>query len=65
MLRSFVWYIDFILYNEKAQDKGMSTVQRNIGLLASLTLLPAKLYRLTIGMFFVVLASVDDIFSWV
>jgi hypothetical protein len=54
-LRAFVWYSHFLLYNEMAQEKGMTVVQNidKLGLIASFTLIPAKLSskldRLTIG----------------
>ena len=55
MLRAFVWYSHYLLYNDTAQEKGMTIVENvdKLGLIDSFTLIPAqvatKLDRLTIG----------------
>lgn len=54
-LRAFVWYCHAIMYDENAQKNGMKFVYNvdKMGLMASFTLMPAKLStkldRLTIG----------------
>eukprot|EP00558_Chaetoceros_sp_UNC1202_P002212 CAMPEP_0197259408 /NCGR_PEP_ID=MMETSP1429-20130617/83495_1 /TAXON_ID=49237 /ORGANISM="Chaetoceros sp., Strain UNC1202" /LENGTH=334 /DNA_ID=CAMNT_0042723617 /DNA_START=2464 /DNA_END=3468 /DNA_ORIENTATION=- len=54
-LRALVWYSHYVMYSESAQKNGMKFLQNmdNIGLIASLTFIPAKLGakldRFTIG----------------